>query len=134
MNIDLEAKTPIDFLDYRGFNLDFYYDEQTQQFYTIWENEVLPFGRVNTEYKNEMKSIIDCKLDTIFKDKFTKLEYFENGGNRDIRLIYNKRILKVYITGISFTDIERIKNDAFLVVKEYLNAKLSSSKELRRKK
>jgi len=55
----------VDTLDYRGFHIDFYNDDYGQQVYTIFEGETLNFGAYNTNYIDDMKYVIDNKLDVI---------------------------------------------------------------------
>lgn len=120
---------PVDTLEYREHSVTFYYDDDTQQFYTMWENDILAFGSLNTEYKKDMKHIIDDKLDLIFKDNFTRLEFFDNGENRDIKLSFRGRIIKIYLLNSSNIQIEKIRVDAKQTIRKYLSAKLSSCGE-----
>jgi hypothetical protein len=92
-----------DTLKYRGFDIDFYEDVSGHQLIAIWEDKIFEFGVYNTQAKEDMKLIIDDHLDTIERyldapPAFhgAKLEYFENGGFRDIRLWYRGRLLAVY--------------------------------------
>ena len=52
-------------LDYRGYHVDFLFDDAGQQAIAEFDNEIISFGAYNTWYKDEMKDIIDRKLDTI---------------------------------------------------------------------
>lgn len=111
----------LDTLDYRGMHLDFYEDYSGHQVITIWENKIYEFGAYNTMYKDDAKLLIDEKLDTITRfenDPFSfgaKLEYFENAGSRDIRLLYRGRLLKIYLSP-SEEDIGRILVDAQMII------------------
>lgn len=96
---------PLDFLEYRGQRVNFYQDNLGNQVVGIFNDKFYEFGYYNTQYKEDMKLIIDDFLDTltrfendpILKNKKMKLEYFQNGEHKDIRLICKKRILKVYL-------------------------------------
>lgn len=54
-------------------------------------------------YREDMMLLIDDSLDTItrfeeYSDLYgSKLEYFQNASNRDIRLLHRGRILKIYL-------------------------------------
>lgn len=97
------TQKPADQLDYRGFHVDFYEDPLGKQLFTFWNNQRLDFGTDNINYKDDIKLLIDNKLDVItrFKElqniEGAKLEYFQNSTYRDIRLIYQGRILKIYL-------------------------------------
>jgi hypothetical protein len=101
---------PIDNLKYRGFDIDFYEDVSGHQLIAIWNDKIYEFGVYNTQAKEDMKLIIDDHLDTITRFENNpfwygaRLEYFDNGGHRDIRLIYRDRILRVYLTQIESND------------------------------
>lgn len=64
---------------------------------------LLDLGLNNIYYKEDMCKFIDYKLDFItdFRDlpNFigAKLEYFNNGGYRDIRLSFRDRVIKVFL-------------------------------------
>ena len=100
-----EFGVKIDTLSYRGFDVDFYEDVSGHQLIAIWENKLFEFGVYNTQAKEDLKLLIDEKLDTITRfdnqnDPFwygAKLEYFDNAGKRDIRLVYRGRILNIYL-------------------------------------
>ena len=93
---------PIDTLEYRGFRVLFYEDVSGHQLIAVWENKIYEFGVYNTQAKEDMKLIIDDYLDTItrFEEQPTfygsKLEYFQNGEFRYVRLVYRGRILRVW--------------------------------------
>lgn len=113
----LEYGVPIDNLKYRGFDIDFYEDVSGHQLIAIWEDSIFEFGVYNTMAKEDMKLLIDEKLDTITRfedDPFlygAKLEYFQNALFCDIRLCYRGRVLKIYLSPKS-EDLDEIKIDA----------------------
>ena len=97
----------IDTLDYRGEHVDFYMDDPGQQIYTVFEGEEIGFGAYNFNYKNDMKYMIDRKLDLItdFPELIqegvygAELRWFDNSGWDDIKLTYKGRIIKIYTVG-----------------------------------
>lgn len=99
-----DDKDLVTFVNYRGYNVPIYLDEQAQQFYCYWENQKLDFGAYNMEYASDLEGMIDRKLDVIYTfDKDSgyfgaRLEWFDNNGNRDIKLLYRGRILKVFLS------------------------------------
>jgi len=96
-----------DSLDYRGEHVDFYMDDYGQQFYTVYDGGEISFGTYNKNYKEDMKYIIDRKLDVIttFPELQqegiygAELRWFDNGGWDDIKLTYKCRIIHVYTVG-----------------------------------
>jgi hypothetical protein len=92
----------IDSFSYRGIDVGFYEDASGHQITAIWEDKLFQFGVYNTSYRDDMQIIIDDYLDTItrFEEQpafyGAKLEYFDNAGFRDVRLIYRGRILGVW--------------------------------------
>ena len=97
----------IDTLDYREQHIDFYNDDYGQQVYTVWNNENISFGTYNSNYKSDMKYLIDRKLDLItdFPELMpegiygAELRWFDNSGWDDIKLTYKGRIIKIYTVG-----------------------------------
>jgi hypothetical protein len=92
----------IDSFSYRGIEVGFYEDVSGHQITAIWEDKLFQFGVYNTSYQDDMKMIIDDYLDTITRYEEqpafygAKLEYFQNAGFRDVRLLYRGRVLKVW--------------------------------------
>lgn len=119
----------VDSIDYRGQHLDFYNDDAGQQVYTYlpWnpkENECIGFGSYNTQYKEDAQHLVDQYLDTIWEygnDSLDlwggKLEFFFNGGYRDIKLTYRRRTLKLFLLPPSKT-VEEDNIPATLLVKK----------------
>jgi hypothetical protein len=95
---------PIDHLTYRGFDIDFYEDVSGHQLIAVWEDKIFEFGVYNTQAKEDMKLLVNEKLDTVTRfgshPQFygAKLEYFENSGFRDLRLCYRGRVIKIWRT------------------------------------
>lgn len=103
-------------LDYRGYHVDFLFDDAGQQAIAEFDNEIISFGAYNTWYKDEMKDIIDRKLDTICDSLNTfgaKLMYFDNAGYRDAKLMYRQRVMKIYLLADEYTEEEwaKVKED-----------------------
>ena len=108
-------------LDYRGYHVDFYFDDPGQQVYAIFENETISFGSYNDGWEEEMKWIIDEHLDVITRDfgeEFfgTTLRWFDNGGHQDIGLYYKTRLIKVWVSVdrdlVDFKCIQKVKGEA----------------------
>ena len=96
----MEENKPVETLDYRGFHVEFFNDDYGQQVYTNWEGQELGFGAYNFGYKEDMKYIIDKKLDFIARISEypgAELSYFENFAYRDVKLTYRLRTIKVYL-------------------------------------
>lgn len=112
---------PLDSFTYRGITVDFYEDCLGHQVVTMWKDKVIEFGEFNTIYQDDMKLIIDDYLDTITRfsenPEFygSKLTWFQNGGYRDIKLVYRGRILKVY-NKVDENDLFSIIEDAKTVL------------------
>jgi len=124
----------VDSLDYRDVHIDFYNDDPGQQVYTEWEGRTLGFGAYNTMYKEDMKKLIDKKLDTIYEfDKDsgylgTCISWFDNNGWDDIKITYRTRIIKIVLTSkprteVNLTEsiIELLKTKAKSAVEEVRN-------------
>ena len=111
-----ESWVPLDSMTYRGITVNFYEDCIGHQVVTMWKDKVIEFGEYNTVYQDDMKMIIDDHLDTItrFSDypEFhgSKLTWFQNGSFSDIKLVYKRRVLKVYI------DVD--ENDLFSIIED----------------
>jgi hypothetical protein len=73
------------------------------QCFAQWQGKLIDLGLNNIYYKEDACRFIDYKLDLItdFRDcpNFigAKLEYFNNGGYRDIRLSYKGRLIKCFL-------------------------------------
>lgn len=87
---------------YRGISVDIYNDDYGQQFYCTLFGEDVGFGAFNLNYREDLEYLIDEKLDVIARfPKFhgSCLRWFNNGGYRDIKLVYKQRILKIFLVG-----------------------------------
>lgn len=93
--------------NYRNFSFSIYKNDS--YYYTIIFGKIFQFKSDNWEA--EIKETIDKHLDLIFSfDDDTWLAWFNNGDFRDIKLVRNNRILRVFllqgeIDGISFGNI-----------------------------
>lgn len=113
--IDIETlKTrgvQIDLFSYRGIEVPLYEDVSGRQVVAIWNNRLYELGYFNTTYQDDLKLIIDDDLDTISRfEEYpnlygSKLEYFQNKDNRDIRLFYRGRLLKVWLDPLDLSII-----------------------------
>lgn len=103
-----------DTIHYRGEEVNFVSDVSGVQCFAQWHGELIDLGENNIYYKEDMCKFIDRKLDliTTFHNcpnfAGAKLEYFNNGGYRDIRLSYKGRILKVFL-------VASYVNETFLI-------------------
>ena len=94
-------------LDYRGYHVDFYFDDPGQQIYTVFEGKEIGFGSYNSNYIQDMKYIIDNKLDVVtqfpeLKDRGVygaELRWFDNAGHDDLQLTHRSRIIAIYLMG-----------------------------------
>ena len=92
-----------DTIRYRDHEISFLSDPSGVQCFAQWRGKLIDLGINNLYYKEDMCKYIDRELDLItdFRDcpNFVgaKLEYFRNGDFRDIRLVYQGRILKVFL-------------------------------------
>lgn len=90
-------------MEYRDQVINFLSDPMGVQCAAQWNNQIVDLGLNNIYYKEDMCRFIDRLLDLIteFSDEprlvGAKLEYFQNGDFRDIRLKYKGRILKVFL-------------------------------------
>lgn len=102
----------IDELDYRGYHIDFLSDDAGQQVIAEFDNDVISFGAYNFCYREDMKDIIDRKLDTFSTELNVfgaRLEYFDNAGYRDAKLMYRQRVMKIYLLADEYTEEEWAK-------------------------
>lgn len=96
----------VETVSYRGFDFDVYIDDPGQQYYTEWEGETMSFGAYNSLYREDIKFLVDDKLDTIYtfgsreeiKYFGARLKWFQNAGYRDIGLYYRGRLCRVYFS------------------------------------
>ena len=116
-----DSWVPLETFTYRGITVDCYEDCLGHQVVFPWKGKVVELGEYNTVYQDDIKLIIDDHLDTItrfsdFPELYgSKLEYFQNGNFRDIRLMYRGRLLKCFlITNTVDTD----ENDLFSIIED----------------
>ena len=92
-----------DTIEYRGESVNFLSDPSGVECWAQWKGKLINLGLSNLHYKEDMCRFIDRELDLItdFRNcpNFVgaKLEYFHNGDYRDIRLVYKRRTLKVFL-------------------------------------
>jgi hypothetical protein len=100
-----------DSIEYRGQEIEILSDPSGDQRFAKWNNELIDLGLNNTYYKEDLCRFIDRRLDLIteFRDlpdfAGAKLEYFNNGGCRDIKLSYRGRVIKVFLVAGSVNEI-----------------------------
>ena len=92
-----------DTIQYRGQEVNFLSDPAGDQCFANWRNQLIDLGLHNRTYKEDVCRIIDRELDLITEFRNcpdfagAKLEYFRNGDFRDIRLMYKRRLIKVFL-------------------------------------
>lgn len=92
-----------DTIEYRGEEVNFLSSVEGVQCFAQWRGKLIDLGLNNLYYKEDMCKFIDRTLDLITDFRNcpdfvgAKLEYFHNGGFRDIRLVYKGRVLKVFL-------------------------------------
>lgn len=122
-NLHLKSKygEPISVLNYRGYEIGFWNDDCGQQVFTVWEDKELGFGSYNYNYEDDMKYLIDEKLDKIADDYRWRLSWFYNGYNRDIKLEILNRIIKIWLVeDESKINIDKIIEEAKVIVEKIL--------------
>lgn len=84
----------IETYNYRGFSFPVY-KTTTGEYYTIAEAKVVPLPQ---DYRKYIDSTLDTEFDLIVKFMPNAwLEYFDNGGHKDVRCKFNGRIVKVFL-------------------------------------
>ena len=118
---EFQNETFDEIYEYRGVKAEIWNDDYGQQKIVkfvndpIFGNQEIGLGCYNFAYKDDIDYIIDQKLDTIYRFELpyfgAKIEWFDNNGYRDIRLVYRNRILKIFLTPETYvlTDIEKQK-------------------------
>lgn len=97
-------------IEYRGQTIEFILNPDGHQVFAKWREQQIDLGLDNIYYKEDMCRFVDRTLDLITtfpkspELQGAKLEYFCNGGNRDIRLSYKGRILKVFLVAGSVNE------------------------------
>jgi hypothetical protein len=92
-----------DAITYRGHEINFLSDVSGVRCFAQWNGQLVDLGMNNIYYKEDMCRFVDRQLDLItdFQDSAelfgAKLEWFNNGGHRDIKLSYKGRVLKVFL-------------------------------------
>lgn len=92
-----------DTIKYRDQEIQILSDPMGIQCFAQWNNQLIDLGLNNVYYKEDVCKFIDRKLDLITDFRNcqnligAKLEYFNNGSYRDIRLLYKGRALKIFL-------------------------------------
>ena len=100
---DLGLVIRYDTIEYRGEEINFLSSVDGVQCFSQWRGKLIDLGLNNIYYKEDMCRYVDRTLDLITDFRNcpdfigAKLEYFHNGGFRDIRLIYKGRVLKIFL-------------------------------------
>jgi len=89
-----------DHLSYRGYEIDLYYDVEKDVYCCDLAGETFYLLTYDNEGFTDLKIVIDDILDTITRFpnyKGAKLEWFQNGKFRDIRLVQDHRMLYIFL-------------------------------------
>lgn len=65
----MESEEYIETITYRGISVPIFCDDYGQCFYCILDNEVVSFGSFQAEYEEEVKALIDYKIDKVVKER-----------------------------------------------------------------
>ena len=110
---------------YRGITINFSQDPEFLQLIAEFNGTKLPLGYASGNYREDVEHVIDLQLDTIcqFEDMtpYARLLFFDNYTNKDIKLVYRGRILKIYpIFDEKSLNLAEIKKDSEKVLKKVL--------------
>lgn len=119
-------KLPVKIIHYRDYTIPVVFDQESHQYEAEVDGKILSFGYFNSDFEDDVRFIIDRKLDLICTfDLYpgARLEWFFNGVDetRDIRLIdQNKRILKIYLVEnqdhVTTLKLNAIKNECLKIL------------------
>ena len=89
-------------LNYRGLSLPIYRRDPAgsqAEIYTILAGKEIRVKLDDPDiYESQIKRAIDKWMDLLVElDKESWLEWFDNGAHRDIRLVCNGRIIKIFL-------------------------------------
>ena len=59
-------------ITYRGISVDIFIDDYGQSYYCYFDNECISFGTYNFNYEEDVKYLIDKKLDGVRKNDRSK--------------------------------------------------------------
>lgn len=100
---DLGLVIRYDTIEYREETINFLSDPMGVECWAQWRGQLWNLGLNNLYYKEDMCRAVDRTLDLITDFRNcpdfvgAKLEYFHNGGFRDIRLVYKGRLIKCFL-------------------------------------
>lgn len=115
-----------DTITYREQEVNFVSDPSGHQCFAQWKGNLVDLGLDNIYYKEDVCKLIDYTLDFIadFRNSpnfvGAKLEYFNNGGYRDIRLLYKGRTVKVFLVAGEVNETFLISQAQLLLVESGL--------------
>ena len=104
---------------YREQEINFLSDPSGHQCFAQWGDRLIDLGLDNIYYKEDLCRLVDYELDLItdFRNSpnfvGAKLEYFQNGLYRDIKLSYKGRIIKIFLVAGEV-------NETFLITESQL--------------
>ena len=103
-----------DTIEYRGETINFLSDPMGVERFAQWRGKLVDLGLNNLYYKEDMCRYVDRTLDLITDFRNcpdfigAKLEYFNNGDFRDIRLVYKGRVIKCFLVAGEVNEIQLI--------------------------
>jgi len=125
----MEEERPIETIEYRGYSVPVYIDDYSQSYWCVIDNEEIGLGTYNFRYEDDIRYLVDSKLDTIdLPDKISgaRLSWFFNGinGDRDIQLSYRTRVVKIWLVeDESAVDLNKIKTEAVSIIEKITRVK-----------
>lgn len=88
-------------VSYRGYDLEFFQDPKSHQMYVEFEGDTLYTGLFNINFVEDVKKMIDNRLDTVFRYSGgyfgARICWFSNGNHRDLGLFWGNRLLYVHV-------------------------------------
>lgn len=136
----MENETLDEIYEYRGFSLQIWNDDYGKQKFLRFLNDPvfgtrdIGLGTYNFNYLQDVRDIIDEKLDTIcyFYEFGARLKWFDNFGYRDIELTYRLRRIKIRVVGDpDKVNLETIKQEALEILKRTKSALDSTKQKLK---
>lgn len=102
---------------YRGFSFPIYIDAEGKFFTYVAGKEVKVADK---NYESRIRNIVDRQMDLISEiNQNAWIEWFDNGGNQDIRLKINDRIVKVWLVLDPYkVDLNKVTAEATDIVNE----------------
>lgn len=133
MTNDFQNETFDETFTYRDITVQIWNDDYGQQKFIrflndpIFGTQDISLGSYNFNYKEDIKYIIDEKLDVIhyFSPPYhgAQLRWFDNGYyNRDIKLVYRSRAIKIFLVEDPHNlNLIKVIEESERALKKYIN-------------